>query len=239
MAGKKKQNQNQKQGNGLIDKAEIFNEMIVDDEQLSLFIDEIEATKKISPQQSIFVDKIVFEGETGAKAARSAQYKEKSAKNQACRLMRKPEIQDAIIKRRALCNYQMIEGKMFTLTRMLNAATFDVRRFFDEYGVPIPIHKLPAEVAAVIKDFKVIPRSNPAFNKKLPESESNPKNLFETVVTTMDKDKNNKELLVVQDAYSDDGGKLKEIKLTLTEGFGDEEEDLPISSDDAETTQEP
>jgi len=90
----------------------------------------------------------------GARAAREAGVSDSTAKVQAHRWLHDPAVQEALEYE----VHERFEAAQVSVVRVLRSAydvmTATVQDFFDEQGVPIPIHLIPRHKAAAIKEIE-------------------------------------------------------------------------------------
>ena len=100
--------------------------------------------------------RLFAESGKGAESARGAGFAKASANVESARLQRDPVIMARIQQLLAA------DAKLIKITRaealheMSSLATFNIKDCYDEDGVLIPVHLLPAETAASIKEIKSI-----------------------------------------------------------------------------------
>jgi hypothetical protein len=111
--------------------------------------DENSAYDRLSRRHRRFVDAYVA-GATGAEAVRQAKCKTSHPRNLAYQLLQVPEIRAAIDERERQLVADIGVRHERVLRELYAIATADPRRFSDENGAAIPLHRLPPELAAAI-----------------------------------------------------------------------------------------
>lgn len=112
------------------------------------------AYDRLPRRERRFIDAYV-PGATGAEAIRTAGYKGLYAHVAAYRLLKRPDIQEAIAERELHYIAEMGVRAERIMRETIAIATVDPRKLEDENGKAIPLHLLPADVAAAIAAVEV------------------------------------------------------------------------------------
>lgn len=104
-----------------------------------------------------FVDEYVAGGQTATEALKAAGIGRESrhVRKVASRLIRKPEVAQAIQERTAEVVADMGVRHERVIREMYWLATCDPRKLVDGEGVQIPLHQLPADIAACISAVEI------------------------------------------------------------------------------------
>lgn len=94
-------------------------------------------------------------GSTGTAAIRAAGCKSPHARTMASRLLRDPEIAEAIEQRQKELIAEVGFRQLQVYQQLAAIAKCDPRKLVDAEGEPIPLHKLDAETAAAIASVEV------------------------------------------------------------------------------------
>lgn len=92
----------------------------------------------------------------GTQAAIRAGYSERTANEQAARLLANSAIKNAIQEHQAKAAEKAGVSLEWWLKRMRQLAEFDPRKYFDEQGNLLPIAKLDDEAAAALSGIEVV-----------------------------------------------------------------------------------
>ena len=113
------------------------------------------AYDQLTGQQRRFVD-AWLSGMSGKDAAIAAGSKAKNPEEWACRTLKKPLVRTAWMERDAEAAERAGITHTMIYTHLKHVATFDHRKLYDPAtGEPLPIHQLPAEVAAGLAGTEV------------------------------------------------------------------------------------
>lgn len=111
--------------------------------------------KRLTPKRIRFVDEYLVDL-NATQAAIRAGYSPKTAYSIGFEILKKPEIQDEIAKRRG----ELQEETEINQERIFQEESYlafaDVRQLFDQGGGMLPIHLLPEGVARAISSFEVV-----------------------------------------------------------------------------------
>lgn len=111
--------------------------------------------KSLEPKQKLFCEEYVKDM-NGTQAAIRAGYSERTANEQAARLLAKASVQEylnKLIKERS--ERTKIDSDR-VLTEIAKLAFTDIRKIFNENGQLLPVHMLPDEVAASVSSVEVV-----------------------------------------------------------------------------------
>jgi phage terminase small subunit len=149
---------------------------------------------KLTPKQAKFVEEYLIDL-NGTQAAIRAGYSAKRADAIAYELLRKPEIQESIRKRRDELSKTVEVTQERIVLEMSRLAFMDIRNLFNEDGSPIAIKKLSDAAAAGIVGIEVVAIGNAEMGigrvvkYKLPDKNKALENLAR-ILGYLDKDKN-------------------------------------------------
>lgn len=102
-----------------------------------------------------FVDAVIANGGNATQAAIAAGYSEKTARQQAARLLSDVSISAAIAQRSRALTEQFELSAERTLREMARLAYFDIRSLFNADGTLKAIHELDEDTAAAIASVEV------------------------------------------------------------------------------------
>jgi phage terminase small subunit len=110
--------------------------------------------RKITPKQASFIREYLIDG-NGTQAAIRAGYSQKTAKEQAARLLSKVNIQNEIKDYQDKASAEAQITLTWWLKKMKQLADFDPRRFYDENGDLLPVNKLDDDSAAALTGMDI------------------------------------------------------------------------------------
>lgn len=109
---------------------------------------------KLSRRRQHFVDLYVELG-VGAEAYRRIWAKAKRPDNAAYKLLRLPQIAQAVQERIDRAIHEAGVNQFRTIQELARVAFFDMRRIYAEDGTILPINKLPADIAAGLAAIEI------------------------------------------------------------------------------------
>jgi phage terminase small subunit len=107
----------------------------------------------LSPKQRRFVGEYLKD-QNGTQAAIRAGYARKSAKEQACDLLTKPNIREAVNVKLAKVVEKCELDAADVLKILAQLATADIRKAYNPDGTIKPIHEIPDDIAAAISSVE-------------------------------------------------------------------------------------
>jgi len=102
-------------------------------EQMNIFAEELTAMKRLTAKQRLFVRKYAVLN-NGYKAALAAGYSERSARQQASRLLTYPNIQRALEMHRQRIRQELDDAGLSTIRGIHGIANLDIRRLYHSDG---------------------------------------------------------------------------------------------------------
>lgn len=108
----------------------------------------------LTEQQKRFVEEYLIDM-NGARAARAAGYSESAARETASRLLKKPEVAQAVRKARASLSERTEITQDWVLQRWAAIADVDKREFFDDAGRLRPVSEWTREMALAVDGLDV------------------------------------------------------------------------------------
>lgn len=120
--------------------------------------------KKLTAKQKMFIEEYLVDS-NATQAATRAGYSKKTAYSIADEILRKPEVSEAIEKRRAEIVAELRADQLETVRQALRCRDFDPRNLYDENGNLKPITELDYDTAAAIRGIEVVKKKNPQFSK--------------------------------------------------------------------------
>ena len=108
----------------------------------------------LTEQQKRFVEEYLIDM-NGARAARAAGYSESAARNTASRLLKKPEVAQAVREAREKLSERTEITQDWVLQRWAAIADVDKREFFDDAGRLRPVSEWTREMALAVDGLDV------------------------------------------------------------------------------------
>lgn len=108
----------------------------------------------LTEQQKRFVEEYLIDM-NGARAARAAGYSESAARETASRLLKKPEVAEAVRKARASLSERTEITQDWVLQRWAAIADVDKRAFFDDAGRLRPVSEWTREMVLAVDGLDV------------------------------------------------------------------------------------
>lgn len=110
--------------------------------------------RALNPQRIKFCDEYLVDS-NAMEAAIRAGYAPRHAKNQACKLLKKPIIKAYIADKQAALSQTLNLKTETVLKELATIAFFNIQNLYDDSGKIIPMEKLPPHIAAAVESIDI------------------------------------------------------------------------------------